>query len=165
MLSQSELRYRLASKHDLPIAETFEANTTLFQNNEESEITSNVSKIKDLNLLGRDAIATISTSLDKMLYPEMVNTLMLEDKLEPRFQERCAKLGEKFANLFKPELGCSQDFELKINFKDSVKPKFCKPRSVPFALQFDLAQVMMLALLKAFGLQSNLMNGELRWSL
>ena len=51
-LSQSELRYRSASKHNLSIAGTFEAITTLSQDGEESAITFNVSKIKDLNLLG-----------------------------------------------------------------------------------------------------------------
>ena len=47
---------------------------------------------------------------------------------------------EKFSDLFKPELGCLKDFDLEIEFKNSAKPKFCKPRAVPFALQPDLAQ-------------------------
>ena len=139
-LSQSELRYRSASKHNLPIAGTFEAITTLSQDGEESAIIFNVSKIKDLNLLDREAIATLGISLDKMLYPEEVKTLASEHKLEPHFQERCAKLCEKFPDLFKSELGCLKDFELEIEFKNSAKPKFCKPRAVPFALQPDLAQ-------------------------
>ena len=66
---------------------------------------------------------------------------MSENKLEPHFQKKCVKLCEKFLDLLKPELEYLKDFEVEVEFKVSAKPKFCKPRSVPFALQSDGAQV------------------------
>ncbi|XP_065651290.1 uncharacterized protein LOC136079479 [Hydra vulgaris] len=41
----------------------------------------------------------------------------------------------EFPDLFKPELGCLKEFELEIKFKPDYKPIFCRPRSVPFAIQ------------------------------
>ncbi|XP_045124381.1 uncharacterized protein K02A2.6-like [Portunus trituberculatus] len=38
------------------------------------------------------------------------------------------------------KLGCLKDFNLEVQFKPDVKPIFCKPRSVPFAIQDDLAK-------------------------
>ena len=140
VLNQANLQYRSASKHELPIVGIFEADTRLQENEEVCTITYNVSKIKDLNLLGRDAMATLGVSIDKMLYPEGVNCVVSGSYPDPLFQEKCAKLCEKFPDLFKSELGCLQSYELEIEFKDGVIPKFCKPRSVPFALQSDLAQ-------------------------
>ena len=134
------MQYRSASKHVLPIVGIFEADTRLQENEEVCTITYNVSKIKDLNLLGRDAMATLGVSIDKMLYPEGVNCVATGSYPAPLFQEKCAKLCEKFPDLFKSELGCLQSYELEIEFKDGAIPKFCKPRSVPFALQSDLAQ-------------------------
>ena len=139
-LSQAELQYRSASGHDLLIAGSFQARTQLVPDGEERIITFNVAKIKDLNLLGRQAITILDISLDKLLYPEKVKTLSPKEDLDSQLQDKCTKLCEKFPDLFKPELGCLNNFELEIEFKDDVKPKFCKPRSVPFALQSDLAQ-------------------------
>jgi hypothetical protein len=42
--------------------------------------------------------------------------------------------------LFQPGLGLLTDFELEVKFKPEAKPVFCKPRTVPFAIQEDLAQ-------------------------
>ena len=40
-----------------------------------------------------------------------------------------------------PELECLEDFALAVQFKSDAKPIFCKPRSVLFAVQADLAKV------------------------
>ena len=50
------------------------------------------------------------------------------------------KIVRKISRSFQPKLGCLKDFELDIKFKNIAKPKFCKPRAVPIALQPDLAQ-------------------------
>ena len=55
-------------------------------------------------------------------------------------QKACQQLCQEFPDLFKPELGCLKDFELEVKFKPDVKPIFCKPRAVPFAIQEDLSQ-------------------------
>jgi len=46
----------------------------------------------------------------------------------------------EFTELFKPELGCLNDFKLEVKFKKDAKPIFCKPRPVPYAIQENLAQ-------------------------
>ena len=51
----------------------------------------------------------------------------------------CIQLYGEFEDLFKSELGCLQDFELEVEFKDEAKTVYCKPRSVPFAMRKDLA--------------------------
>ena len=40
--------------------------------------------MKDLNLLGRDAMATLGVSIDKMLYPEGVNCVATGSYPDPR---------------------------------------------------------------------------------
>ena len=92
VLNQANLQYRSASKHDLPIVGIFEADTRLQENEEVCTITYNVSKIKDLNLLGRDAMATLGVSIDKMLYPEGVNCVATGSYPDPLFFEKCAEL-------------------------------------------------------------------------
>ena len=73
-----------------------------------------------------------------MLYPEEVNTPKSENKLEPHFQKKCAKLCKKFPDLLKPELESLKDFEVEVEFKDSAKPKFCKPRSLTSTICFTI---------------------------
>ena len=79
---------------------------------------------------GGGASAPPSPILPTLMYPEEVKTFMSEGTPEPHFQERCAKLCENFRHLFKLELGSLKDFELEIEYKDSAKPKFCKPRQL-----------------------------------
>ena len=41
-------------------------------------------------------------------------------------------------NIFSPGLGLLKDFDVDIKFKVDAKPVFCKPRTVPLAVQDDL---------------------------
>ena len=43
-------------------------------------------------------------------------------------------------DLFKPELGCLKDFELKVKFKPDANPIYCKPQTVSLTLLDDLNQ-------------------------
>lgn len=45
------------------------------------------------------------------------------------------KLLETYPMLFSDKLGKMKDFQAKINVKPDSRPKFCKPRNVPFAMQ------------------------------
>ena len=45
------------------------------------------------------------------------------------------RLMEKFPNLFKDGLGTVKNYQVKLSVDPNAKPKFCKPRSVPFALK------------------------------
>jgi len=49
----------------------------------------------------------------------------------------CAASSTSFSSL---ELGCLRDVQLEVEFKPEARPIFCKPRSVPFAMQEELAQ-------------------------
>ncbi|XP_055918602.1 uncharacterized protein K02A2.6-like [Eupeodes corollae] len=40
----------------------------------------------------------------------------------------------RFPEVFSPELGCCKDFKAKLFLKPGARPKFCKPRPLPFAL-------------------------------
>ena len=57
-------------------------------------------------------------------------------------QESCLQICKEFPDLWKPELGCLKDYSLEVKFKPDVTPppRFCKPRTVPFAVQEDLNQ-------------------------
>ena len=53
-------------------------------------------------------------------------------------QKKCQNICKEFPSLFKRRVGCLRNVKLDIKFKFDAKPKFCKPRSVPLALQEDL---------------------------
>ena len=49
-------------------------------------------------------------------------------------QRDCQKLCDEFPDLFKPELGCLNDFELEVKLKADAVPVFHKARPVPLLL-------------------------------
>ena len=59
--------------------------------------------------------------------------------LQKGFKQSC----QEFPDLFKPELGCLKNFELKVKFKPEARPIFCKPRPVPLAILEDLNHSVM----------------------
>ena len=54
------------------------------------------------------------------------------------FNEIVGKVYDEFPDLFKPELGCLEDFELEVKFKADAVPVFHKARPLLFALRDDL---------------------------
>jgi len=78
-----------------------------------------------LNLLGRDAIKPLDISVDKFLFSR-AQSIASSSVIDHDLQAACSKLCDKYAELFKPELGCLRDMELEVEFK--------KP--APFLLPF-----------------------------
>ena len=107
-----------------------------------------MSEILDLNLLGRDAIRAMRISLDDLLILEanfdkadhQLLAIQCPDRVDQHLQQACCNLYTDFSELFKPELGCLCGVQLEVEFKPEARPIFCKPRSVPFAMQEELAQ-------------------------
>ena len=42
---------------------------------------------------------------------------------------------EQYQEVFREELGTMKDFTAKLEIKCNAKPKFCRPRSIPFAIK------------------------------
>ena len=103
-----------------------------------------MSKVIDLNLLGRTAAGNLGISIDKVMKAVSrtsdesgkvsVNTVDVDTDLQKACQDFC----KEFPNLWKSELGCSKDFELEVKLKTGVQPIFKKARPVPFSIQEDL---------------------------
>ena len=55
--------------------------------------------------------------------------------VEPDNDERIVRLKERYAEIFKPELGTVKGITGKLHLKDNVKPVFQKARPVPYALR------------------------------
>ena len=75
------------------------------------------------NLMGRDMLSQLEVNLGE------VN--LLTDVIDNPLQ----RLLNKHSILFNEELGCMKDMKVKLQVDNSAKPKFFKPRSVPFTLK------------------------------
>ena len=62
------------------------------------------------------------------------------DRVDRHLQQACRVCLSCSSELFKPELGCLRGVQLEFEFKPDARPFFCKPRSVPFAMQEELTQ-------------------------
>ena len=144
-------RYESASKHNLPVLGTFMAETKHPVTGKQSSIPYIVTKIPDLNLLGRNAIQTLGISVDNALGLRSIESQAKRKGVEAghpatsdepyvSLQRDCQTLCDEFPDLFKPELGCLKDFELEVKFKADAVPVFHKARPVPFALRDDLVK-------------------------
>ena len=144
-------RYESASKHDMPVLGTFMGHTKDPNGGKEATFPYIVTKIPDLNLLGRNAIQTLGISVDNALGLCSIESKAKEegagathpktsDEPYATLQRDCHKLCDNFPDLFKDELGCLKDFELEVKFKSTAEPVFHKARPVPFALRDDLAK-------------------------
>ena len=140
-LEDASHRYESASKHDLPVLGSFNAETTDIKTGNTSMVQFIITKIPDLNLLGRNAIHALGISLDKAIGLRQVNSSI---KAKPQdyatLERECQALCDEFPALFEKELGLLKDFELDVKFKPDPKPTFQKARPVPFAIRQDLSQ-------------------------
>ena len=144
--------YESASKHDLPVLGTFMAETKDPVTSKQGSIPYIVTKIPDLNLLGRNAIQTLGISVDNALGLRSIESQAKRKGVEAghpatsgepyvSLQRDCQKLCDEFPDLFKPELGCLKDFELeKVKFTADAVPVFHKAPLVPFAFRDDLVK-------------------------
>ena len=132
-----------ANQHELPVLGT----VTLQAETEDSQqsLGFNVTELPELNIIGRSAIKQPGISVDYLMQQNIPSSSTIcravFDDLKPdgKLQKECRKLFEEFPGVFKPELGKLKDFELEVKFKAEANPMFCKPKTVPFALQEDLA--------------------------
>ena len=65
---------------------------------------------------------------------------ILTVRSDQHLQQSCLQICKEFPDLWKQELGRLKDYQLEVKFKPDVTPRFCKPRTVPFAVQEDLNQ-------------------------
>ena len=144
-------RYESASKHDLPVLGTFMGHTKDPATGRQGSFQYIVTKIPDLNLLGRNAIQTLGISVDSALGLRSIESQAKGEGATARhpttsnepyvsLQRDCATLCDEIPELFEEDLGCLKDFELDVKFKSDAKPVFHKARPVPFALRDDLAK-------------------------
>ena len=135
-------RYESASKHNLPVLGTFMAETKHPVTGKQSSIPYIVTKIPDLNLLGRNAIQTLGISVDNALGLRSIESQAKRKGVEARhpatsdepyvsLQRDCQTLCDEFPDLFKPELGCLKDFELEVKFKADAVPVFSQGTTGP----------------------------------
>ena len=135
-------RYESASKHDLPVLGTFMAETKHPVTGKQSSIPYIVTKIPDLNLLGRNAIQTLGIFVNNALGLRSIESQAkrkgveaghpaASDKSYVSLQRDCQKLCDEFPDLFKPELGCLKDFELEVKFKADAVPVFLQGTTGP----------------------------------
>ena len=111
-----------------------------------ADVSFNVTKSHQLNLLGRTSIASLDINVRKLIQEAGVNTCcedlgllaIAEDSLDMALQRARQQLCTEDPKLFEPEMGCLKDAELDIRFKPEAQPSFCKPRTVPFAIMEDL---------------------------
>nr|KAG5706589.1 hypothetical protein BaRGS_028760 [Batillaria attramentaria] len=133
-------RYESASKHDLPVLGTFMGQTKDPVTGKQSSIPYIVTKIPDLNLLGRNAIQALGISVDNALGLKSIESQVKSEgakESHPKtssttyasLQKDCHTLCDKFPDLFKEELGCLKDFELEIKFKSDAKPVFSQGKA------------------------------------
>ncbi|KAK8399328.1 hypothetical protein O3P69_003447 [Scylla paramamosain] len=111
----------------------------------EAEMTFNVYTLPYLNLLGRTAIRKLDIDACALLREpggpacsDEEHAILEDDTPHHTLCKACQQLCTEFPDLFKSELGCLKNFELEVAFKDNVKPVFCNPRRVPFAILEDL---------------------------
>ena len=102
-----------------------------------------VSSLPDFNLLGRPAIHLLNISVDKLIknnVQEIQKVDKVYDNLKPDkdLQRKCKQLCDEYSEIFSPGLGKLKDFELEVQFIKYAERKFCKTRTVPFAIQDDL---------------------------
>ena len=84
-------------------------------------------------LFGREWLSEIKVELQNLYSVNKVANA------RPRFNELDNILKE-YDTLFKEELGTVKSVEAKLRVKEEVKPKFFKPRPVPFALKAGIEE-------------------------
>ena len=93
----------------------------------------------ELDLLGTNAINSLQlTILNNPVKVHVDNILTVRS--DQHLQQSCLQICKEFPELWKQELGRLKDYQLEVKFKPDVTPRFCKPRTVPFAVQEDLNQ-------------------------
>ncbi|XP_055922730.1 uncharacterized protein K02A2.6-like, partial [Eupeodes corollae] len=85
------------------------------------------------SIMGMDWFQTLKFSISCCNMIEEPSTLLAaapNANLDKMVRDVCSR----FPEVFSPELGCCKDFKAKLFLKPGARPKFCKPRPLPFAL-------------------------------
>ena len=91
------------------------------------------------DILGTNAINSLQlTILNNPVKVHVDNILTVRS--DQHLHQSCLQICKEFPDLWKQELGRLKDYQLEVKFKPDVTPRFCKPRTVPFAVQEDLNQ-------------------------
>ena len=146
-MQTSDKVYTSASGHKLLVLGIYKAKSVAVMHNNKSSLDCKqidivITDIPQLKLLGRDAIATLSISLDNVIHEKQCNLSSCKPVCQcvESLQSACKQMCNEFPDVFNDELDCLKDFELEIKFKPNLTPVFCKPRLVLlFAIKNDLA--------------------------
>ena len=93
----------------------------------------------ELDILGTNAINSLQlTILNNPVKVQVDNILTVRS--DQHLQQSRLQICKEFPDLWKQELGRLKDYQLEVKFKPDVTPRFCKPRTVLFAVQEDLNQ-------------------------
>ena len=87
-----------------------------------------VTEIPDLNLFRNDAIKALSITIDEFFFFKA--QAISSSGIDWELQSASSKLCDDYADLFKPELVCLHEVELKIEFKSESIPIFMKSQFV-----------------------------------
>ena len=140
------VQYQVAEGSPLPVVGQFQSTATIDGKSPDVTFPVIVTKVPNLNLLGRLAMMKLKlTNLtdhfrenlscaESTATIEHVTTTGPENSLDAA----CIQLCGEFPTLFESTLGCLKDFSLDIRFKPEAKPIFKKPRPVPFSILQDL---------------------------
>ena len=148
-LTTVEVVYEVANKQPLPVLGFFKVDAKIHQQQGAicQPLNFNVTKVRSLNLLGREGIQKMAVDLNSLISggsspAREVHAVFDHLPVDNTLQRACRQLCDEFSDIFKPELGCLKDLELDITFKSDAKPIFCKPRPVPLAIQKDLNRAL-----------------------
>ena len=131
-LQTTDKVYTSASGHKLPVLGVYKAKSVAIMRNNKSSLDGKqidfvVVNIPQLNLLGRDAIATLSISLDDMIHGKQCSLFLCKSihQCVESLQSACKQMYSEFPDVFGDKLGCLKDFELDIKLKPDITPVFC----------------------------------------
>ena len=135
VLQKSATAFDSATLHKIPVLGQCTIAAT--KDGSTENVTFWVTSMDHLNILGRSGIQNLRISLDKHL---LVNSVLDVQTDYKQLESQCKEVAKEFPSLFEPGLGCLKDFELEVKFKPDFQERYCRPRSVPFALVQDLEE-------------------------
>ena len=145
-LQSFSLQFQSTSKHLLPVLGTFVKQTTLAVKGNTLLILYNVTNINNLNVLGRDAVASLNIS-DKILFCSSSTSMelkffMITGKQSLQLQEACIELlnyAITMVKFSKSELRCLNNFELEVHFNLESKAHILQTKigTLCYTILFD----------------------------
>ena len=134
-----EAQYKVADGNPLRVLGQFEVTAELDGKAGSIDLMVVVTNVPQLNLFGRQAMAELELiDLTGHFMQHMEGTTKLSvgqltmESSVGSLQNACKQCCQEFPDLFKPELGCLKNSELKVKFKPEPRPKCGSPlTSIP----------------------------------